>query len=105
MNNNFDIIKTFKIDKAMKNDIDKRCASLNISLSDYIRSLIVSDIYKNNVELNKIDNIYKLSDINNKLLLKLLWYMGGVYETIDYDKLNRIYKENLSFIMEDVNEE
>ena len=96
-NDNFCYIKSFKIDKNLYKDMNKRIAYLNSNLSDYVSSLIYDDLYNNSS--NKIEDIYNLLSLNNKILLKLLWYIGGMYDTIDASKLDEYFKSNIDNII------
>ncbi len=60
----------FYSSKTLKNQIRKRAKELDISMSDYIRTLIKKDIKENELKNNIIsqnNNIYDINMYNNKL--------------------------------------
>lgn len=61
----------FNTTKTLKNNIKKRSKKLDISMSDYVRTLIKKDVKENlilnkNIDQNK--NMYDLENFNKKLL-------------------------------------
>lgn len=60
----------FYITKSLKKDIRKRAKELDISMSDYIRTLIKQDIKLNQITNTTIDqnkNMYDIENFNKKL--------------------------------------
>lgn len=60
----------FYITKSLKKDIRKRAKELDISMSDYIRTLIKQDIKLNqiaNTTMNQSKNMYDMENFNKKL--------------------------------------
>lgn len=60
----------FYITKSLKKDIRKRAKELDISMSDYIRTLIKQDIKLNQITNTTIDqnkNMYDMENFNKKL--------------------------------------
>lgn len=61
----------FYATKTLKNNIKKRSKELDISMSDYIRTLVKKDIKEReliNNNLNYFNNIYDIDNFNKKLL-------------------------------------
>lgn len=60
----------FYITKSLKKDIRKRAKELDISMSDYIRTLIKQDIKLNqiaNTTMDQSKNMYDMENFNKKL--------------------------------------
>lgn len=60
----------FYTTKTLKRDIKKRAKELDISMSDYIRTLVKQDIKLNqiaNTTLDQNKNIYDMENFNKKL--------------------------------------
>ena len=60
----------FYITKSLKKDVRKRSKELDISMSDYIRTLIKQDIKLNQITNTTIDqnkNMYDMNNFNKKL--------------------------------------
>ena len=60
----------FYITKSLKKDIRKRAKELDISMSDYIRTLIKQDMKLNQIINTTIDqkkNMYDMENFNKKL--------------------------------------
>lgn len=55
----------FCITKKLKNDIKRRSRELDISMSDYIRTLIKKDLTENKIVNNTMDHDKNLYDVNN----------------------------------------
>ena len=55
----------FCITKKLKNDIKRRSRELDISMSDYVRTLIKKDLTENKIVNNTMDHDKNLYDVNN----------------------------------------
>ena len=67
----------FFITKKLKRDIKKRSKELDISMSDYVRTLIKSDLKINDIVNNESNNQKNYYDVNN-FNKKLSGYYKGL---------------------------